>query len=288
MFWKVETRSGLYVLFKTVCDIHSLIPEDNYTIPAEAEGGEPAEPSRAPQKAPMSPPQGILKRTEPRQAPESEDASIAGTSTSLAPNATARRHRQTPSKGALVDTVMEENEDEDGQDASASHRTDRASPNDNFHSPRPLARADTRIHIDSPPPKFSADMSSATIDANLPASPPQTSPTIAQTHHLTSSPPKGQNGLGIQQATSEHAIESVVSGSEPAPVSTSKPFAPFPSVSFSPVSPKAATFEEMEKELEGSASNYSSSHNAANETEGKVAGETAAGEGDDAAKTVED
>ncbi|KAF2098587.1 Mob1/phocein, partial [Rhizodiscina lignyota] len=36
MFWKVERESGLYVLFKTVCDVYQLIPEDNYTIPPEA------------------------------------------------------------------------------------------------------------------------------------------------------------------------------------------------------------------------------------------------------------
>ncbi|PNS21717.1 MOB-like protein phocein [Sphaceloma murrayae] len=40
VFWKVEGRSGLYLFFKTVCDEFRLIPEDSYTVPPEAEGGE--------------------------------------------------------------------------------------------------------------------------------------------------------------------------------------------------------------------------------------------------------
>ena len=39
VFWEVEGRHGLYIFFKTVCDVYQLIPEDNYTIPLEAEGG---------------------------------------------------------------------------------------------------------------------------------------------------------------------------------------------------------------------------------------------------------
>lgn len=40
MFWRVEGKTGLYVLFKTVCDEYGLIPPENYTIPPEAEGAE--------------------------------------------------------------------------------------------------------------------------------------------------------------------------------------------------------------------------------------------------------
>ena len=47
MFWKVEGRTGLYVFFKTVCDVYGLIPEDNYTIPPQAEGIEPPAESRS-------------------------------------------------------------------------------------------------------------------------------------------------------------------------------------------------------------------------------------------------
>ena len=37
IFWQVESQTGLYVFFKTVCDVYQLIPEDNYTVPPEAE-----------------------------------------------------------------------------------------------------------------------------------------------------------------------------------------------------------------------------------------------------------
>ena len=42
VFWALEAREGLYVFYKTVCDAYQLIPEENYTIPPEAEGLPPA------------------------------------------------------------------------------------------------------------------------------------------------------------------------------------------------------------------------------------------------------
>ena len=41
MFWRVESKTGLYVFFKMVCDEYGIIESENYTIPAEAEGLEP-------------------------------------------------------------------------------------------------------------------------------------------------------------------------------------------------------------------------------------------------------
>ena len=37
VFWKVEGKHGLYIFFKTVCDVYDLIPSDNFTIPPEAQ-----------------------------------------------------------------------------------------------------------------------------------------------------------------------------------------------------------------------------------------------------------
>lgn len=39
VFWEVEGEWGLYLFFKTVSERYNLIPEDNLTIPAEAENG---------------------------------------------------------------------------------------------------------------------------------------------------------------------------------------------------------------------------------------------------------
>lgn len=44
VFWKVEGKTGLYMLFKTVCDVFNLVEKENYTIPPEAEGLDPSEP----------------------------------------------------------------------------------------------------------------------------------------------------------------------------------------------------------------------------------------------------
>lgn len=38
VFWQVETQTGLYVFFKTVCDLYDLLPAENYKLPPEAEG----------------------------------------------------------------------------------------------------------------------------------------------------------------------------------------------------------------------------------------------------------
>lgn len=60
MFWRVESKTGLYVFFKTVCDEYGIIESENYTIPAEAEGLEPeVEPEKEQINAPS-----LLKRDQ--------------------------------------------------------------------------------------------------------------------------------------------------------------------------------------------------------------------------------
>jgi hypothetical protein len=111
MFWNVEARTGLYILFKTVCDYYGLIPEDNYTIPSEAEGIDPATESRS------SVPPLILKREPSGPGPEDSDNStiIEGlTDHTLSTAGTTKRHRHSPSVGATaVSTVVEESEEEE-------------------------------------------------------------------------------------------------------------------------------------------------------------------------------
>ena len=113
MFWKVEGRTGLYVLFKTVCDVYGLIPEDNYTIPSEAEGIELSI-EAVPVAAPL-----ILKREPSGPGPQDLDnASIIEGVTDhiLSTAGTTKRHRHSPSVGATaVSTVVEESEEEEEQ-----------------------------------------------------------------------------------------------------------------------------------------------------------------------------
>jgi hypothetical protein len=110
MFWNVEARTGLYIFFKTVCDYYGLIPEDNYTIPSEAEGIEPPTESR-------SMPPLILKREPSEPGPEDMDNATVIESNSdhtLSAAGTTKRHRHSPSVGpTAVSTVVEEAEEED-------------------------------------------------------------------------------------------------------------------------------------------------------------------------------
>ncbi|KFY29958.1 hypothetical protein V493_02203 [Pseudogymnoascus sp. VKM F-4281 (FW-2241)] len=103
VFWQVEGQTGLYVLFKTVCDNYELLPAENYKLPPEAEGLEPAvEPKVV---------HTILKPDPPATSNHStgeEDMHLTAAS-----RTNTRRHiRSSPSTGAAVTTVLEADEEE--------------------------------------------------------------------------------------------------------------------------------------------------------------------------------
>ncbi|KND93178.1 MOB kinase activator-like 4 [Tolypocladium ophioglossoides CBS 100239] len=103
VFWTIEGQTGLYVFFKTVCDLYDLLPAENYKLPPEAEGLEapPSEPETE------KPPPAILKPpTQQREGSAEEDT--------LHPARTnTRRHiRSSPSTGSAVTTVLEADEEE--------------------------------------------------------------------------------------------------------------------------------------------------------------------------------
>ena len=131
VFWQVEGRYGVYIFFKTVCDVYQLIPEDNYTIPAEAEGGN--EEDRWEMKTPVSMPTStvgqhkvqILTKDHNGHADDGESQvrspgkqqqheQESETTTTLSVGATTRRHKHTPSTGSHVTTIAEGTEEEDG------------------------------------------------------------------------------------------------------------------------------------------------------------------------------
>jgi len=108
VFWSVEGQTGLYVFFKTVCDLYDLLPAENYKLPPEAEGLEapPAEPE------PEKPVPQILKPPAQQWTNGSEeDPSHPGVG-----RTNTRRHiRSSPSTGSAVTTVVEaDEEDTDG------------------------------------------------------------------------------------------------------------------------------------------------------------------------------
>jgi len=108
VFWNVEGRTGLYVFYKTVCDVYGLVPEDNYTIPPEAEGIDvTAEPKPAPP---------VIMKREPSNPglPRTDNPAEGISDASLSTVGTTKRHRHSPSVGpTAVHTVVEENEDEE-------------------------------------------------------------------------------------------------------------------------------------------------------------------------------
>ena len=103
VFWQVEGQTGLYVLFKTVCDNYELLPAENYKLPPEAEGLEPVEEVRA--AAPT-----ILKSQS--QTPSENVSSVEEDFISVGRTNTRRHIRQSPSVGSAVTTVLEQDEED--------------------------------------------------------------------------------------------------------------------------------------------------------------------------------
>jgi Mob1/phocein family len=118
MFWQVEGRTGLYIFFKTVCDVYGLIPEDNYTVPPEAEGAEADAEG-------METRSGIVQRNNEEErhsdtagnegrASSEQSKVLAVGNVTISTGHTTKRHRQTPSVDAgAISTVIEEIEEED-------------------------------------------------------------------------------------------------------------------------------------------------------------------------------
>ncbi|KAN0079099.1 Mob1/phocein [Elaphomyces granulatus] len=119
VFWQVEGHDGLYVFFKTVCNVYRLIPEDNYTIPPEAEGPE------AHSEAPDEPAVSILRkdsgRTSHSSAEEAEPPSIST-------GATTRRHKHSASVASSVSTIVEGVEESDARPKGLEDSENKASP----------------------------------------------------------------------------------------------------------------------------------------------------------------
>ena len=116
VFWQLENQEGLYVFYKTVCDVYALIPEENYTVPAEAEGGAPEELPKGKAEGEKSNPPKIERQSSlvtegtGKALPEGQGAE----KTTLSTGATTRRHKHTPSTGSMVTTIQESDEDGDG------------------------------------------------------------------------------------------------------------------------------------------------------------------------------
>lgn len=123
VFRQVENTDGLYVFFKTVCDVYELIPQDNYTVPEEAErlaasDDTPEEPQGHSITAAVLPPESnrrisVLRNDTAIAAPALSLDTPVDTQASLniSTGATTRRHKHSPSTGSSVSTIAEVTED---------------------------------------------------------------------------------------------------------------------------------------------------------------------------------
>lgn len=131
-FWMVEQEEGLFKFFKTVCDAYNLIPEDNYTIPPEAEGDRE---DTVEADTPVSDKGvSILRNDTPvnQVTNVQENAQI--------PSQTAqRRHRHTPSTGTSVNPIAEgaEEEEEEVTQISQAVLAEATATSTHTRSPRP-------------------------------------------------------------------------------------------------------------------------------------------------------
>ncbi|KAI0391076.1 Mob1/phocein [Xylariaceae sp. FL0594] len=108
VFWKVESQTGLYAFFKTVCDINDLLPAENYKLPPEAEGLEPEAPVKDEKRVTVS---AIAKPPHSQHGGSLADQEDDRSSL-MARRSNTARHSSRPSTGSAVTTVIEEKEDE--------------------------------------------------------------------------------------------------------------------------------------------------------------------------------
>lgn len=111
VFWAMENETGLYTLFKTVCDEYKLIPEDNYTIPPEAEGVK----ELAEEKDATS-----TRRIASRDELGTQARLSSAEHVTFATGDTTKRHRARPSSMSSISTVIHEEGEEDEEQESAS------------------------------------------------------------------------------------------------------------------------------------------------------------------------
>ncbi|MCJ1314817.1 hypothetical protein MMC15_000129 [Xylographa vitiligo] len=124
VFWNVESHEGLYILYKTVCDVYNLIPEENYTVPPEAEGlsAEAEFNSREKSHAFLERSSSVRQNNTTDVPEPQEDGELA--TTTISTGATTRRHKHTPSTGSLVATIAEgDEESHESAHRSISHET---------------------------------------------------------------------------------------------------------------------------------------------------------------------
>ncbi|KAJ9142856.1 Mob1/phocein [Coniochaeta hoffmannii] len=129
VFWSVEGQTGLYVFFKTVCDLYDLLPAENYKLPPEAEGLEAPTATGVVEKHHQTTAGGggqppVVTAIASRPPPSAVERSAGGGgdgdgdddgfgSAAAAARTNTRRHiRSNPSTGNAISMVPEVDEDD--------------------------------------------------------------------------------------------------------------------------------------------------------------------------------
>jgi len=106
VFWQIEGQTGLYVLFKTVCDMHQTLPPENFKLPPEAEGLE-----QIPEPKHMV--SSILRPEKSNNSNHAPETVSPDMYMSIGRTNTKRHIRSSPSTGSAVTTVLETDEADD-------------------------------------------------------------------------------------------------------------------------------------------------------------------------------
>jgi hypothetical protein len=231
VFWQVEGQTGLYVLFKTVCDTYELLPAENYKLPPEAEGLEPVEEVKA--QAPT-----ILKAEgSHKSGSHAEDdfmsVSRSGTST--------RRHiRQSPSVGSAVPTVLESDEEDpdvtakfDGLNITEEEEEDAGNTTE---VPVIVDSYEVDEHNESPPPPIKAE--SPIFEHTEPESEVPDDPSSSLTPDSSEDEPEEEEKDELKEPDDEDAAELM------------SPIVPDAEITITAPSPVEAKGKSIEEELE--------------------------------------
>lgn len=213
VFWSLEQEEGLYKFFKTVCDAYQLIPEDNYTIPSEAEGDREEE-------TPINeqPSVQILRNETQQQPAEQPPEQSATPEPGNVTGATTRRHRHTPSTGTQVTMIAEGVEEE--EDEESGTLTQFSQP-----SMAELTATSTIQEIDPSQPSNEQEISQGVSRIEMPSSselraPEEPTPTpenhTSDPFDKVSSPAKPVSSSPPKQGTTDHPPAISLNTSSPA------------------------------------------------------------------------
>ncbi|KAM0328200.1 hypothetical protein ACHAQA_005607 [Verticillium albo-atrum] len=114
VFWNIEGQTGLYVFFKTVCDMYDLLPAENYKLPPEAEGLETntAVPDAQDSDDRKQLPAPVSIAKPPARAHDDIGLASDDNYQSIGRTNTRRHIRASPSTGSAVTTVLETDEED--------------------------------------------------------------------------------------------------------------------------------------------------------------------------------